>query len=83
MNACTDCGNSTLRQRCVACRRAAKREELRRLPMPEYHPPQRTVEEQAEAEARVAELREAEGDLDRLAEAATESLRRHLGRRRL
>lgn len=84
MNTCADCGDSCRGEFCSRCRRrrwhaarhAEKRAALKALPIPQ-HQPQRTDEEQAAAAARVAELREAKGDVRRLAEAA----RRFLARR--
>lgn len=85
---CAKCGKRALNETCRDCRqavraataRAARRAELDRLPIP-MHMPTRTPDEDAEAAARVTELREAAGELRRLSAAATESLRRHLDRR--
>lgn len=84
MTPCATCGRPARKETCRRCRaaadRAERRAELDAVPMPTYNTV-RVGDEAAEAAARVAELREAEGDVERLSAAATESLRRHLDRR--
>ena len=78
VNTCTDCGARCYYEVCARCRRRIRRAELAARPIPQHHVT-RTDEEQAEAEARVAELRRAAGDRPTLAEEATATLRRHVG----